>query len=199
MLNVGRNPVGDGNPEWNITTEPTTEPITLSEIKTYARIDGSAENDILESFIISVRQAAENYLGRSLITQSLTLSLDYWPCEVIKLPRPPLVSITEVRTLDESGTTTTYSSDNYYISNISDDKAKLVLKQGVSYPSNTERDHGGFEIEYVAGYGLASAVPNAINEAMKLWVAIVYENRVPIEDPPDIAKTLMNYYRIFPI
>jgi uncharacterized phiE125 gp8 family phage protein len=189
---------GDGNREWYVSTEPTEEPITKDELKTYARIDGSAEDDLLDSFIKSVRIATENYLGRALVTQSLILSMDYWPGMVIKLPRPKLISVTEIRTVDESGTETTYSSDNYYAQTIPE-PGQVVIKQGYSFPINEDRDYGGYEIEFVAGYGAASVVPSNIKEAMKIWATVLYETRVPIADPPDMAKTLMNSEKILRI
>ena len=197
MLNLGRVHVGDGNRVWRVTTEPTEEPITLNEVKEYARIDGSAENNILSGFIKAVRKATENYLGRALISQSLTLSLDYWPGDIVLLPRPRLISITEVRTVDEDGTTTAYASSNYY-SRVISEPGELVIKQGFSYPDNDDRDHGGYEIEFIAGYGGVDDVPDNIKEAMKLWVALIYEDRVPMDKPPEIAKTLMNAERILP-
>ena len=197
MLNLWNKIEGDGNRIWMVNTPPATEPIFLSEVKTYSRIDGSAEDTILESFITAVREGTENYLGKALITQTLTMSMDWWPGIIINLPRPPLISVAEVRTVDEDDIATVYSANNYYTRGDAV-HSQLVLKQGVSFPLNTSRDFGGYEIEWVAGYGAASSVPNAIKEAMKLWVAMIYEQRVPIEQPPDIAKTLMNSYRILP-
>ena len=198
-INLGHSKVeGDGNRVWRVTTEPTEEPITLAEVKEYARIDGSSENDVITAFIQAVRVATENYLGRALITQTLTMSMDYWPSDVIRLPRPRLISITEVRTVDESGATTTYASSNYMTRTLPE-PGELVLKDGVTFPQNDERYVGGYEIEWVAGYGAVASVPSNIKEAMKFWVAMIYENRVPIADPPDFAKSLMNFERILPI
>jgi uncharacterized phiE125 gp8 family phage protein len=197
-LNLDAKVTGDGNRQWGVTTAPTEEPITVSEVKTYARIDGSAEDTMLASFIKSVRQATELYLGRALITQTLTMSMDYWPGMIVKLPRPPLVSITEVRTVDEDGTTTAYAASKYMVRTLPE-PGQLVIKNGVALPTNDDRYVGGFEIEYVAGYGDADSVPEEIKEAMKFWVAMIYENRVPIAEVPDLAKTLMSYLRILAI
>ncbi len=190
---------GDGNRKWDVTTAPTLEPITAAEVKTYARIDGDDEDTLIGTFITAVRQATEQYLGRALITQTITLSMDYWPSLVIELPRPPLISVTSVSTVDEDDTSTTYSSDNYYVRTVGD-PGTIVIKRDGTLPINTDRDFGGFEIVYTAGYGAtASDVPAAIREAMKLWVAMIYETRVPIKDPPEIAKTLMDFYRVKPL
>lgn len=183
---------------WKVTTEPSTEPVTNDEVKIYARIDGSSEDDLIDSFITAVRQATEKYLGRALITQTITTVFDSWYSDIIILPRPPLVSVTELRTIDEDNNTTAYSSDNYYIQTKSE-PGSLVIKFDKIPPDNTDRFHGGYEIEYVAGYGIDDDVPSAIKLGITLWVADVYENRVPISEPPGIVQTIMAPYRIIPI
>lgn len=177
--------------DWRIKTEPAVEPVTLSEVKTFIKLDGTSEDAYIEDMITAVRLAMEGQLGRSLITQTLVLRLDTWPEEVLVLPRPPLVSVVEVRTLDEDGTETAYSSDNYYT--IVGERAQLVIKQGASIPTNTDRYQGGFEVEYTAGYGTSSSdVPQTIRQAILQWIASVYETKVPdLSNPPaNVIATL---------
>ena len=188
-----------GNGQWKVTTGPTVEPITSTELKTFARIDGSTEDTLLDSFIVAVRQACEKYLGRSLLEQTIKLSLDFWPSTVVELPMPPLLSVTQVRTLDEDDAVTAYASSNYYVRTLTD-PGQIVLRQGSTPPINTARWSGGIEIEYKAGYGTAAtSVPAAIKEAIKLWATLVYENRLPIQEPPKEAKLLLNYYKIYKV
>lgn len=205
----------DRNLTWKVTTQPAIEPITASNVKDYARIDGSSENTLIEAFIEAVRGATEKFLGRALINQTITVSMDEFGYssyynrplylqsgnqgEVIELPRPPLVSVTEVRTVAEDDTTTTYDSDNYYV-RTNPDPGQLVIKFGRTPPINTDRFHGGYEIEFIAGYGEdVEDVPQAIRTGMTMWVADIYENRVPISEPPGIVKTIMAPYRVIPI
>lgn len=187
------------NTAWKVTTAPSIEPITASDVKLYARIDGSSEDDLIEGFIQSVRESTEKFLGRALINQSITLSLNEWPESPIDLPRPPLVSITEVRLVAEDGTETAYSSDNYY-DRTKIEPGQLVIKFDKTEPCNDDRYFGGYEIEFVAGYGSsADDVPHAIKTGMTMWVADIYENRVPISEPPGIVKTIMAPFRIIPV
>lgn len=215
------NPTEYGNLTFKVTTEPSIEPITADDVKLYARIDGSSEDTLIESFITAVRKTTEAYLGRALISQTITASLDvfgyfnrvyslgidpYSGCDfwrygsqVIELPRPPLISVTEVRTVDEDGTETTYSSDNYYIRTVPE-PGQLVIKFEKTPPINTERYYGGYEIEFVAGYGTAvTDVPENIKLGMLMWVADVYENRIPVATPPGIVDTIMSPERIIPL
>lgn len=205
-----------GNKSWKVTTDPTVEPLTVANIKEYARIDGSYEDTLIEMFITAVRQATENYLGRALIQQSITLSmnnfsnyqqLDFLPLyllsssgdAVIELPRPRLISVTEIRTLDEDGTETTYSSDYYYVRTVPE-PGQVVIKNGYTPPINTDRYYGGYEIEFKAGYGTAASdVPANIRVGMMDIVKDVYENRVAVNDIPKLVQNIISSERILPI
>lgn len=178
----------DGNRIWKVTTEPLTEPLTVEEVKEFARIDGTEEDTLISGFIQAARINCEAYLGRSLINQTITMKMDFWPGEVIELPRPPLVSITAVEILDEFDNATTYASSNYYIITESI-PGQLVLKRDVSWPFNSNRDHMGYQIRFVSGYGSSiSDVPKPIREGLKLWTADIYENRVVRSKPPPEAE-----------
>ena len=189
----------DGNRIWKVTTEPDIEPITIDEIKEFARIDGTEEDTLISGFIVAARMNCEAFLGRALIEQTITMKMDFWAGEVIKLPRPPLISITAVETLDESDMATEYSSDNYYIITESI-PGQLVIKRGVTFPFNSDRDHGGYQIRFKAGYGDSrNDVPKAIREGLKLWATDIYENRVVRSEPPPEAKSQLNFFRVIKI
>jgi uncharacterized phiE125 gp8 family phage protein len=188
-----------GNRHWSVTTAPLKEPISVDELKTFGRIDGVDEDALLEGFIKSVREAAEGYLGRAFIEQSITLVMDFWPSGVIHIPRPPLISITEVRTVDEEDVATVYDSDNYYIIT-NDTPGRLVLKNGATPPQNTDRYFGGFEIEFKAGYGAAvTDVPQDIRDGLKLWATAFYEERVASKTPPPSAKKILDVFRVYQV
>lgn len=193
MINEKSSP---DNRVWKVTTHPATEPITLQELKDFARIDGTDEDTLLNSFIESARRACENYLGRALIEQTITMKMDLWPRIIIELPRPPLISITAVETLDESDVATVYASSNYFIITTSE-PGSLVIKIGASMPNNTARNYGGYQIRYKAGYGSSKTdVPSAIRDGIKLWATDIYENRFVRDEPPPEAMSLLYPYRV---
>lgn len=185
--------------EWSITTPPAIEPITVDDLKTFARIDGNDEDSLLQSFISTARKMTEDYLGRALIEQIITLKMDEWPGEVIELPRPPLMSIVAVETLDEEDTATVYDSSNYF-TNVTAEPGLLILKNGVTPPQNTNRYYGGYQIRYKAGYGATAAnVPRPIIDSIKQWATALYENRAVGNEPPGEIKSLLNLYRVWNI
>jgi len=181
-----------GGRSWQVTTEPSIEPVTVAELKTFARIITDAEDTLLEGFIKAARKSTEEYLGRALIQQTIRMLMDYWPSIRIKLPHPPLISVDKVFTLDEDGIETIYSSDNYYIMTEAT-PGKLILKRSVTPPINTDRDFGGFGIEFKAGYGTASTdVPTPIIEGVKLWAASLSAGRTLGKEPPPDAKKMLD-------
>lgn len=187
-----------GNRSWKVTTPPATEPVSTDELKFFARIDGTYEDTILENIIKQVREQAELYLGRALITQTITLVMDWWPNWVIELPRPPLIDITSISTLDEDGNKTTYSSDNYY-TDTNAEPGKIIIKNGATAPENTSRLQSGYEIIYRAGYGSSSDVPEPIRTGLLEWATWVYENRKPSGAAPKTLRSSMDLYRIIRI
>ena len=187
----------DGNRLWKVKTEPSIEPISVEDVKEFARIDGTDEDEFIDVLISSVRRNAESYLGRAFIQQTIRLVMDFWPDGVINLPRPPLISIDKVATLDEDDDETEYSSDNYYAITESV-PGKLVIKKGSTSPTNTSRYHGGFLIEFKAGYGTYSGkVPTPIILGLKQWVAAVYEDRaIDMQNPPPQARKALDLFRV---
>lgn len=187
----------EGNRVYSVETAPTVEPVSVDDLKTFSRIDYDAEDMLLEGFIKAIRQAAEKYTGRAFIDQTIAMKMDYWPGRVIELPRPPLISVTKVATLDEDDTETEFSSDYYYTVK-SKDISKLILKQSVTEPVNTARDYGGFLIRYQAGYGTAATdVPDDIREGIKAWVSVFQATRTydPKKPPPEV-RVFLDQYRL---
>ena len=183
----------DGARSWTVTTEPSVEPVTVAELKTFARITTDAEDALLAGFITAVRQSSEEYLGLAFISQTITSVLEFWPGRVVNLPRPPLISVTGVYTIDEDDVETEYSSGNYYL-NTTATPGRLILKRSVSEPQNTDRDFGGFIIRSVHGYGTVSAdVPGPFLEGVKLWAAALSAGRtIDSKNPPPDARKMFD-------
>jgi uncharacterized phiE125 gp8 family phage protein len=188
--------------QWQVTTPPAIEPLTITsndqyDVKWFGSIDGNRKDGMLNGFIQAARENAELYLGRALISQTITMAMDYWPSDVIELPNAaPLLSVTKVVTLDEDDTETVYSSGNYYLDTLAE-PGKLIIKRGVTEPINTSRDHGGYQIVYVAGYGTSREdIPQNIIEGLKLWVMDAHENKIISTDPPPSAETFLRRSRV---
>lgn len=182
---------------FNVTDPPCREPITAANVREYGRIDTTAEDTLIGSLITAVRQVAEGWMGRALITQEITVSLNWWPeKQIVKLPRPPLIEVMSIKTVNEQGTKTTYDTDSYY-TRVDIIPGQVVIKTESSPPINTDRVYGGYEIVYDAGYGDAVAdVPQGIRTGLIEWVLFAYENRVVDREPPENAMPLLGAYQL---
>jgi uncharacterized phiE125 gp8 family phage protein len=145
---------------------PATEPLTLAEAKMYLRIDGDDEDLLIGDLIVAARMVAEEWLKRSLITQSWKLSYDDYIHELVPLPMGPVASVTSVVVSNRDASTQIIDDAVYTLNSAKD---ALVLDTIVF----------GFRVEitYVAGYGSAAAVPKPVKQGMLEHIAAMYENR----------------------
>jgi Phage gp6-like head-tail connector protein len=202
-----------------LLTAPAVEPVIVPDAVAWLRLDDSSDSAVLTQLIIAARQAAEEYLRRSLITQTWKLTLDLvgTPLENrleagtynlpitalygglysrIELPKPPVQSITSVVTYDLSNTSSTYDPSNYFLDTAGQ---RLCLNFGSIWPSNLRRNAAA-EVTFKTGYGDdATTVPQAIKTGLLIHVASLYEQRGQCADAMDIppgARQLYNQYRV---
>jgi len=185
-----------------IITQPTFEPITLEEARAHLRVTSSDDDALIVGYMLAARQHVEDYLGRSLITRTLEVTIDDGlPCE-IELPRPPLASVTFVTYVDTAGATQTLSAGLYQVVT-GMVGGKIVPAYGASWPS-TRCQSDAVTVRYVAGYGANStSVPDAIRMAILLLVGHFYANReaamvgVSVSELPFAVEALLNPYRAY--
>jgi len=97
----------------------------------------------------------------------------------IYLPRPPLVSVSSIKTYDDSDTATTVSASTYYVDTQSP-IGRVVLRTGSTW-DNLLRVANAIEVTYVAGYGAnATDVPAPIQRAMIIMATNYFENPEPV-------------------
>lgn len=168
------------------TVAPAGEPVSLSEAKLHLRVDTATEDAPITDLIAVARTAAEEYLRRSLMTQTWKLAFDgYAPLEA-ELPRGPVQSVTGVTQFARDGTSQVVSAGAYSLN-----AARDVL--AFDTPLIAFR----VEIVYVTGYGDASAVPKPLKQGMLAHIAALYEHRgdTQARAVPDAALALYHPYR----
>lgn len=160
-----------------VSIPPVEEPLTLDEAKAQCRVDVADDDTLITALIVAAREYCEARDWRAYVTQTLDLYLDAWPVgSQIELPRPPVQSVTSITYTDEDGTAATISASDYVLDTVTE-PGRIVLKSNISWPSVTLQIVNGIVVRYVAGYGLAVAVPQRIKQAMLLLVGHWYENR----------------------
>ncbi len=152
-------------------TAPASEPVTLAEAKLYLRVDGASEDALISDLIVSARMAAEDFLRRSLITQTWKLVFNDYADDVA-LPMPPVVSVVSVVIRGRDDSTQTFNVGNYYLNAA---KNKLVF--------DTTPIGFAVEITYNTGYGAAAAVPASIKYGILAHIAASYDDRTNAQIP----------------
>ena len=148
-----------------ITDPPAVEPVSLVEAKAHLRVDINDEDDYIEGLIRTARQYAEAaFTHRAFVEQEITLTLDRWPVErYIELPRPPLISVASVSYTDEDGNVETLAAGTDYL--VDTTANRLVLRNGVFWPTVILQESGAISIVYQAGYPRVVGVV-AVDEAV---------------------------------
>jgi uncharacterized phiE125 gp8 family phage protein len=172
-----------------VITGPDGEPMDVDFVKLHSRVGGDVEDSLIDFWIRAARRHVENILWRALITQTLELTLHAWPRRnEIQLPRPPLVSVTSVKTTDSAGVEATWPATKYQVIT-QGSPGRIVPAYGESWPSTTLRAANGIAVRYVAGYGDADDVPEQYKQAMLLLIGHWYENREAVVVGAGLAAT----------
>ena len=172
-------------PYLDLISPPTTEPLTVTEVKAALRIDGVQEDGFILNLIKAARVMAEEHLKRSLITQTWQLQYDKYAPSVIALPRGPVQSVVAVKVIDREWVEQAIDPTTYYLNA---GKESLVFE--ASAMGNI------VQVRYVAGYGTVAQVPTAIKQGMLSHVVNMYENRSGSRALPEDAMALYKNYRI---
>ena len=164
-----------------MTSGPALEPISLAEAKAHLRVDGSAEDPLIQSLIVTSRLHIEAALGLALITQSWSYYLDRWPkAGRLVLPLRPVAAVSHVRLWSDMGLSETLAPSLFLLDGHGM-PPRLVALSGTP-PLAPGRSVNGIEVAFTAGFGAApSDVPATIRHALLLLVAHWYENREPVE------------------
>lgn len=157
-----------------VTTEPTEEPITLTEAKLACREDTTTFDDRITRLIVAARQHAEKVTDRSLARKTITLYLDAWPASGdIELFYPPVATVTSVKYVDADGTLQTISSANYTLdTNRSGGSAWLLRAYDYDWPAARDVANA-VQVVYAAGYTQATC-PASVKTAIEATVASMY-------------------------
>lgn len=172
--------------------------ITLAEAKLHLRVTGADDDVLIDSYLDAATSWAQKYQQRKYLPVVCVDYLDSWPLRI----RPrwmPLISVTSIQYIDESGTLQTWSSDEYDV-DAETEPGRIVPAYGYSWPS-IRGDPNGIVITYVAGYDSADDVPGEIKTAILMLVAHWYANRetsldTTLSEIPYGAKVLLGMERM---
>ncbi len=172
-----------------IVTAPTSEPVTLAEVKAFARIDATgdttadAANDaLIGSLITAAREEAEQITRRALLAQTLELTLDRFPRwgRCIELPRPPLGEVASVIYFDATNVETTMAEAAYVVLDAAEAVPPSLYPAPGGFWPDAYRRPDAVRVRYTAGWPAAVYVPENIKTWLKLRVSTLWANRESI-------------------
>ena len=189
-------------------TAPAGAPVTLEEAKGHLRIDGTAEDSLIERAI----DAAAAYIdgprgiGHALVEQQWDLRLDGFPWGRIVLPLNPVQSVDEITYTDTAGATQTLDAARY-IASTAREPATIEPAWNENWPS-TRLIADAVKVRVTVGYkpGAGSPpdyganIPSDLKAAVLWLVAHIYENRMPTstngaEALPFSVESILARYR----
>ena len=159
------------SPTIKVTSQPTTEPLTIDELKTRLRITTCDFDNELQDLLKSARTTVENESYRKLITQTVEIHYEDFPGTYgdIELRLAPISAITHVKYYAQDDTLTTVSAATYY-TNLTSTPPRIVLKESQSWPTTHVTRPNKVIVTATAGYGAATAVPPAAKLAIVEYV-----------------------------
>lgn len=193
-----------------ITTPPPFEPVTLAEVWKHLRLDpdGSPlehpDDDMLQRHIATARQHVESMTRRSLVQQTVRLSMgsfpvscDHWAVSwrrreavrKILLHRPPLIRVESVSYFDGDNALQTLSEADYYTTD--EQVPELRFVAAFSAPTVYDRPDA-VRVQYVAGYAPEGSppatqedyranVPQWARDAVLISVQMLYDDMAPAD------------------
>ena len=173
-------------------TGPAELAVSVDEAKGHSYISGTDDDLMIERMLGTAISLVETLAGAALVTQTLEARWVMWPeQEYLLLPRYPLVSVSSVKYTDSAGTEQTWSSDNYIV-DVYSQPGRIWLGYGAGWPSATLRPGPSIAVRYVAGFGAADDVPDALKSAVLLYFGDLYEHREQTVLQPGVTKATVD-------
>lgn len=169
--------------------KPGRSPLTLDDVKTYLRIEGDAENVLLESLILAACEFCEEYQHRVYGSMSLRLTVSTAEAQAdIELPRSKSLE-NEINVYTRDGQGQEVGVENYTLSYSS---VNTVLRIEETLP---------VDADLVVEYQVKGECNETALLAMRLLVAHWYENRLAADnrgmnEVPFTITALLNPGRI---
>jgi uncharacterized phiE125 gp8 family phage protein len=162
-----------------VTPPAAADPLlTVDDVKLQLRITHGYEDALLTRFIRSSVEFVEMYTQRALVTQTWRLYQDAFKRRPFRLPKSPVQAVTSIKYYNMANVLTTLDPLTYEVDTVSE-PARVRARYGQFWPPTMPRVNA-VEIQFDAGYGAASAVPERFKEAMLVYIADAYANRESI-------------------
>jgi len=205
-------------------TPASALPVTVAQAKEHMVVSTTADDALIESYIMAAVELAQNQTGRQLAEATFELALECFPsgipgwlCGVwvdkraIELPRSRLISVESITYIDAEGATQVLAESSYEAD--TDSLIGRVLPAfGQEWPV-ARMQPGAVRIIFRCGWPMSEDTspgvwmgPQAIATWIKVRVATMYAQREALvqgqtmaELPRDFVDGLLDPYRIYKV
>lgn len=172
-----------------VETNPTPPAVTIEEAKAYLRIEGAAEDAVLDGLAIAATGLCEGFTGQALIAREVRETVPASP-EWRRLARTPVRSISGVEGLPAEGAAFALPTDAYAIDiDANGDGWVRVVRPGAA---------GRAIVTYEAGMAAESGgVPEPLRQGIVRLVAHLFTHRDAADGggPPAAVAALWRPWR----
>lgn len=180
-----------------LVTAPTQDPVTVTEMKEYLRVDGSELDTTIGNLIKAAREAAQNYQNKVFFTQTWELSFDRFPTMPVKIPLPPLQGLESVKYIDSDGTEHVMDLNDFIVDKRSE-PGRVTLKTGKSWPCVQLQAIDSVIFRFTAGHDSVNKIPHTVKLAYMLYVTYFLDHP-DAEEPPQAFYVLLGSDRVVPV
>jgi hypothetical protein len=196
-------------PRLRLVADASSEPLTLTDAKSFCRVDIADDDALITSLIASARRRVEKDTGLALKTQGWVAVFDRWPDQpagglsgpwwdgvrqaplasvlgaagVIEIPKRPFQAVTQIQLRDAYGALTTVDPSIYFVE-VSGMRGRVIRKLGAIWPVVVLAPSSAIEIAFTAGFDAApyTGISDDLVHAMRVLVKHWYDNRELVLD-----------------
>lgn len=187
-----------GGPIWRELAPPTTEPLTVDEVRLALRIDTGDDDATVARMITGARQKIERTINHLYVTRQVKITMDDWwapnyetSSNIVHLLPGPVSAVDDVQYII-GGTLTSLDPSRYQV-DLSRVPARLAPALDQQWP-HPDPVLAAVQITMTVGYADADAVPEDLQQALYLLIGHWYENREPYQqdgrEPQEIRMGL---------
>ena len=156
-----------------VITPPGEPAVSLAAAKDYLRIGHPGEDELVEGIVQAAVARLEQNAGLALVRQTMQLIWHQWPSEVagrgVRLPVSPIIGLFSVIILSDDNAETDVT-ERFQIT-----CGRLCLKPWSMLARLNSGDR--VKLEFEAGFGAASDVPDDLQEAVLRLTLAAYRGR----------------------
>lgn len=165
-----------------LVTPATVHPIDLDQAKLFLRVTHDEEDDEIEAQIQAATRFCEDRVGQQFLEATWRATWDCFNDYTLYVPRPPLISVTSLKYIDNVGVQQTLGTTLYQV-DADSRPARIRPSYGNLWPT-FRGQMATVELTYKAGYGTTAAavasLQPCIPQAVKFLLSHWFNTREPI-------------------